>query len=145
MRSGICPDGWDDSKSPVPSPHVALFAREDLVMVRAPISEPGRYYDDTRTIVLRQGLLLERERQVLWHELTHADRGDEDGHTDLAVERLVERLAAERAMPWSSIEWAWRTAVDMSEMAGLLRLPEEWVHFRIKHLEPERKSMLRVA
>ena len=112
--------------------------------MREPIEEPGRYYDELDTIVLRSGMLLEDERRYLWHELVHAERRDRAGHTDAQVERVVEREAAERAMPWPSIEWAWRRASDMSEMAGLLRLPEVWVHFRIKHLGPDRKALLRV-
>lgn len=114
-------------------------------MMRQPIDVPGRYYDEAETIVLRSGLLIEQERRYLWHELVHAERRDRVGHTDAGVERLVERQAAERAMPWVSIEWAWREASDMSEMAELLKLPEEWVHFRIMRLGRDQKAMLRVA
>lgn len=113
-------------------------------MVRESIDSTGRYYDDHETIVLRSGLMLEQERRVLWHELAHAERRDRAGHTDAAVERLVERQAAENAMPWSSIEWAWSEATDLTEMAGLLRLPEEWVHFRLMGLHPARKARLRL-
>lgn len=113
-------------------------------MMRQPIADPGRYYDGSETIVLRTGMLIEQERRYLWHEIVHAERRDRSGHTDAQVERLVERQAAERAMPWLSIERAWRLSQDMSEMAGLLKLPEEWVHFRIMHLAPEQKALLRV-
>lgn len=113
-------------------------------MVRAPIAEPGRYYAEHHTIVLRSGLLLEQERRYLWHEVIHSDRGDRVGHTDAAVERLVEREAAERAMPWSSLWWAWEQSTDLTDVAGLLKLPEDWVWFRVKNLSTDHKAMLRV-
>jgi hypothetical protein len=118
--------------------------RTDLVLLRRPIDKPGRYYDEARAIVMRRGLLLEEERRYLWHELEHADRRDTSGHNDAAVERLVERRAAETAMPWGSILWAWAQAQDLTEMAGLLKLPEEWVHFRLTGLHPAQKALLRV-
>jgi hypothetical protein len=111
----------------VPSPWVALAARTDLNLVRAAISSQGRYYDRHRTIVMRDDLLIEEERRHLWHELVHADRQDRVGHMDAKVERLVDRRAAENAMPWESIRWAWDQATDLTEMAGLLKLPEDWV------------------
>lgn len=113
-------------------------------MLRQPIEGPGRYYDDAETIVLRSGLLLEQERRYLWHELAHAERRDRVGHTDAKVERLVERHAAENAMPWQSIQWAWNEATDLTEMASLLKLPEDWVHFRLMNLHPARKAQLQV-
>lgn len=113
-------------------------------MLRAGIDKPGRYYDEERAIVMRAGLSLEDERRYLWHELVHSDRRDRAGHTDAKVERLVERHAAENAMPWSSVEWAWGQATDMTEMADLLKLPEEWVHFRLRILHPGRKAMLKL-
>lgn len=114
-------------------------------MLRAPIDSPGRYYDDVRTIVLRSGMLLEEERRHLWHEVVHSDRRDRAGHTDAGVERVVEREAAERAMPWSSLWWAWEQATDLTEVAGLLRLPEDWVWQRVNDLPGDHKAMLRVG
>lgn len=90
-------------------------------------------------------MLIEEERRHLWHELVHADRGDEACHTDSKVERVVDRHAAESAMPWSSIEWAWGQAVDLTEMAGMLKLPEDWVHGRLMALHPAQKASLRVS
>lgn len=139
-----CPSGWRSSRSEVPNPWVALAARPHLVLVRAPIDTPGRYYDDHRTIVLRSGLLLREERRYLWHELLHADRRDKACHNDAQSERVVERHAAENAMPWESVQWAWSKAVDLSEMAEMLKLPEDWVWFRLKHLHPAQKALLRV-
>lgn len=121
-----------------------MAAREHLHLIRAGIAEPGRYYDEHRSIVIRSGLLLEQERRVLWHELVHADRRDRAGHTDDKVERLVDRHAAENAMPWVSIEWAWNQSTDLTEMADLLKLPEDWVHFRLMNLHPAQKALLRV-
>lgn len=109
------------------------------------IDKPGRYYHDGRHIVIRSGLLIEEERRYLWHELVHADRGDIAGHTDAKVERLVERHAAEAAMPWCSVEWAWSEAVDLTDMAGMLKLPEEWVHWRLMNLHPAQKALLRLS
>lgn len=94
--------------------------------------------------MIRTGLLLVEERRYLWHELAHADRRDVEGHNDARVERVVERHAAENAMPWESIAWAWRHSCDLSEMAGLLKLPEDWVWFRLKNLHPARKARLRL-
>lgn len=91
---------------------------------------------------MRVGLLLEEERRYLWHELAHADRRDRDGHNDPRVERIVERHAAENAMPWPSLSWAWHESTDLPEMAGLLKLPEEWVVFRLASLHPARKAAL---
>lgn len=112
--------------------------------MRHQIAEPGRYYDSARTIVMRTGLRIEDERRYLWHEIVHADRRDTAGHTDDKVERLVDRHAAENAMPWCSIEWAWEQATDLTEMAGLLKLPEDWVHLRLMSLHPAQKASLRV-
>lgn len=94
---------------------------------------------------MRKGLLVEEERRYLWHELVHADRRDRDWHTDAEVERVVDRHAAENAMPWVSIEWAWHEATDLPEMAGLLKLPEDWVYQRLMSLHPARKALLRLS
>jgi hypothetical protein len=128
----------------VPSPWVALEARGDINMMRLPIPTQGRYYDEQRTIVMRTGLTIEEERRHLWHELVHADRRDRAGHTDAKAERLVDRHAAENAMPWCSIEWAWGQATDLTEMAGLLKLPEDWVWMRLRNLHPAQKALLKV-
>lgn len=143
--SGACPNGWRGSKSLVPSPwEVAASYGDDLKLVRIALDDTGRYYDESRTIVLRAGALLEEERRILWHELAHAARRDTVGHTDDRVERLVERHAAENAMPWVSIVAAWDLAADLTEMAGLLKLPEAWVYWRLTNLHPAQKAALRV-
>lgn len=121
-----------------------MRARADLQLVRHQIAQTGRYYDAHRTIVVRSGLLLEEERRVLWHELEHADRRDRACDTDARVERIVDRHAAENAMPWCSIRDAWERSTDMDELAGLLKLPVEWVHHRILSLHPARKAQLKI-
>lgn len=112
-------------------------------MVRLPIPEPARYYDSRRSIVLRTGLLLEEERRYLWHELVHADRRDQACHGSIAVETGVEREAARRAMPLASLLWAFRLEWQRHQVAGLLKLPEEWVQFRLDTAHPAERSRLR--
>lgn len=114
-------------------------------MVRAAIAEPGRYYHDDHTIVLRKGLLLEQERHVLWHELVHADREDEYCNTDWRVEASVEREAAHRAMPLLALEWAAGAAQDWFEFVDLLKLPDEWVRFRMDIAHPAETRLVHDA
>lgn len=91
---------------------------------------------------MRTGLLIEEQRRHLWHEIVHADRRDTHGHTDGAVERVVDRHAAENAMPWESLWWAWNEADDVGGMAALLKLPEDWLRYRLNYLHPRRKIQL---
>jgi hypothetical protein len=112
-------------------------------MTRLPIREPGRYYDSRRAIVLRTGLLLEEERRYLWHELVHADRRDRACHGSIAAEVSVEREAARRAMPMSSLLWALGLEWQRHLVAGLLKLPEDWVQFRLHTAHPTEKNRLR--
>lgn len=114
-----------------------------MKMIRARISEPGRYYESHRTIVLRSGALLVDERRALWHELGHCRRRDRACDTDAAIERLVDRQAAEDAMPWVSIKAAWRLSSDMDELAELLKAPVDWVHLRLANLHPGLRAQLR--
>jgi len=111
--------------------------------VRLPIPEPGRYYDGRGAIVLRKGMLLEEQRRHLWHELVHADRGDVACHGSTAVEMSVEREAARRAMPVSSLLWAFGLEWQRHMVAGSLRLPEEWVQFRLDIAHPAERVRLR--
>lgn len=120
------------------------FHGDDLLLLRKKIAEPGRYYAAQRTIVVRSGLLIEEERRVLWHELRHHARGDRACDTTNADERIVERQAAEDAMPWVSIVAAWEIATDLDEMADLMKLPIEWVHTRLLALHPGLKAQLRI-
>ncbi|WP_224279061.1 hypothetical protein [Nocardioides lacusdianchii] len=112
-------------------------------MIRLPIAEPGRYYHGRRAIVLRSGMLLEDERRYLWHELVHADRNDRACHGSIAAEVSVEREAARRAMPMSSLLWAFQLEWQRHLVASLLKLPEEWVQFRLHAAHPAEKNQLR--
>lgn len=116
----------------------------EVKMVRAQIAEPGRYYDAHRTIVLRTGQLLVDERRALWHELGHCRRRDRACDTDEAVERLVDRQAAEDAMPWVSIKNAWSMATDLDEAADLLKAPPDWLHLRLVNLHPVLLAQLQI-
>lgn len=127
----------------MPNPWVALRARPDLLLLRAWISEPGRYYDSERAIVMRRGLLLCEERRYLWHELVHADRRDRACHMDDRVEGSVDREAVRRAIPTSSLEWAWPRADHWCDLADLLKLPEGWVRWRWQISAPYEKALLR--
>lgn len=139
----ICRDGWRTSNSRVPNPWVALAARPHLNLLRAPIAEPGRYYADLATIVLRTGLLLCEERRHLWHELVHADRQDRACESSARVERSVDREAARRALPLSSLLWAFGTAATHAEVVEMLKLPADWIQFRLRTAHPAEKAAVR--
>jgi hypothetical protein len=121
---------------------VALVARSDLALHRAAISEPARYYDGERAIVVRRGLLLAEERRYLWHELVHADRRDRSCNVDQRTEVSVDREAVRRAIPTSSLTWAAGKAQDWPEMADLLKLPEHWVRWRVQIAHPAERGLL---
>lgn len=129
-------------KSVVPNPWMALAARPHLNLVRANIAEPARYYHGHQTIVVRKGLLLAEERRYLWHELVHADRGDEVCHTTAKMEHSVDREAAQRAMPLCSLEWAGERAWDWHEFVELLKVPAPFVKFRMRIAHPAEKTTL---
>lgn len=122
---------------------MALKARPYLSLARLPIPDPGRYYDSHRAIVLRNGMLLEEQRHHLWHELVHADRRDLMCHGSKAVEDSVEREAAQRAMPLRSLLWAFGLEWQRHLVAGLLRLPEGFVQFRLDIAHPAERVRLR--
>jgi hypothetical protein len=130
----------------VPDPWAEL-ARLDLVLLRQPIPQAGRYYRDERAIVLRSGLLLVQERAVLWHELVHAERGDarcDDPYFDSDQERSVEREAARRAMPFADLLEAGRGATSYAEVADSLKTTEALLHVRLHTLHPaERAALIR--
>jgi hypothetical protein len=130
MTSGHCLSGWRGSSSKVPNPWIALAARPDLTLVRAAISEPGRYYDGERSIVVRKGLLISEERRHLWHEIVHADRRDRFGHSSPGVEVYVERAAVKLAIPFRSLQWGCYQTETIHGLSEILKLPREWVEFR---------------
>lgn len=116
----------------------------DVNLIRARIPEPGRYYHRERTIVLRRGLLLEEERRYLWHEVVHAIRGDEEcsGWLRGKMERSVEREAARRAMPGRVLETAMGASVSWHDFAGRMKVPEEWVRFRLEIAHPSERLLV---
>lgn len=132
----------------VPDPW-AFLARElpDVRLLREPIAEPGRYYDTHRVIVLRKGMKLEAERRYLWHELVHATRRDErcGGWLKTKVEASVEREAAQRAMPFAALEHHLERASSWHDFVWHMKVPEEWVRFRLDIAHPAEKALLERA
>lgn len=133
--------------SGVPDPWAVLRQMRDVVMLRQPIAEPGRYYHGRRAIVLRSGRSLEEERRFLWHELVHAERGDTecDGDPAAAIERRVEREAACRAMPLGVMERRLALASGWDDFVWHMKVPEQWVRFRLSHTLPAERVRLQRA
>lgn len=129
----------------VPDPW-AFLLRElpDVNLIRAAIPEPGRYYHRERVIVMRSGLLLEEERRYLWHEVVHAVRGDEacSGWLRAKMERAVEREAARRAMPARVLAAGMAASVGWHDFAGRMKVPEEWVRFRLEIAHPSERELV---
>ncbi|SDP49706.1 hypothetical protein SAMN04489867_2662 [Pedococcus dokdonensis] len=117
----------------MPDPWSVLGEMRDVVLLRQPIVEPGRYYHSRRAIVLRSGRSLEEERCSLWHELVHAERGDTvcTGWVASATERWVEREAARRAMPLAVMERRLAVASDWDDFVWHMKVPDRWVRFRL--------------
>ena len=138
--------GWRTGRSSlVPSPWVALSARADVTLVRSRIAEPGRYYHRYRTIVLRAGLLLAEERRYLWHELVHADRGDTACDTNWRVEAVVEREAVRRALPLTALTSVFEYATSHEEAVEQLKVPDDWIQFRLDGLTVTERTAVRAA
>ena len=132
-------------ESAVPDPW-AVLANDfpDVVLLRLPIEEPGRYYDDQRAIVLRESLTIEAERRYLWHELVHARRRDSrwEGWLRDRREQSVEREAARWAMPQGAIVAAMERSATWHDLVWHLKVPESWVLFRLERLHPAERTML---
>lgn len=77
----------------------ALAGLDDVVLLRAPIAELGRYYDGVRAIVLREDLPAEQEQAVLWHEVLHARRRDTAAALTQQEHDTIDREAYLRATP----------------------------------------------
>lgn len=92
--------------------------------------------------MLRAGLSLTEERRYLWHELVHADRGDEPCHASDVNERRVDREAARRAMPLKSLVWAASQAQTWTELADLLRAPEDFLRLRWATAHPAERHLV---
>lgn len=134
-----------NDKLGVPDPWSELAAHPGLILVRAPIAEPGRYYDAHKCIVIRKGMLLEQERRYLWHELVHADRHDQEcsGWLSQSQERSVDREAAKRAMPYLVLERVMGDAVTWADLVDQMKVPEQWVRFRLDICPPGERSTLK--
>lgn len=126
-----------------------MLARDfpDVVLLRLPIEEPGRYYDGERAIVLRDSLSIEAERRYLWHELAHARRRDSrcEGWLRERMEQSVEREAARWAMPVQSLEVAMSRAATWHDFVWQLKVPEAWVRFRLGRLHPAEAALVERA
>lgn len=128
----------------VPDPWRLLHEHlPDVVLLRRPIAEPGRYYDEQRAIVLRKGLSLEAERRYLWHEIVHAIRRDRAcaGFLGDKVERSVEREAARRAMPASAVRHGLERAATWHDFCWHMKVPEQWVRFRVSIAHPAERAI----
>lgn len=128
-------------------PWKALRERPDLVLLRAPIAERGRYYHRLRTIVVRAGLLLVEERATLWHELVHAERGDEPcvGRDQRRMEAACHREAARRSIDIRDLADAMCWSDDEHEQADQLKTTVEYLQIRKdpRHLHPAERAFLR--
>ncbi len=127
-------------------PWKALRERPDINLVRAPIAERGRYYHRLRTIVIRTGMLIVQERATLWHELVHADRGDEspcDPHLDQRQELWCAKAAARAAIPIEDLADALLWSSYLDEQADQLKTTPETVQIRLDHLHPSERGYLK--
>lgn len=128
----------------VPNPWVVL-EQSDLLLVRWPIAQRGRYYHHKRTIVVRRGLLLVEERAVLWHELVHARRGDLRccmTYFAESQERSVDREAARWAMPLPAMLAAYQWARCDAEAADELKTTQALLDVRLKAMHPSERAAL---
>lgn len=101
----------------------------------------GRYYHRLRAIVLRRGMSIVEQRVTLWHELVHAERGDETclpkyEHTQ------VEREAARRAIVLEDLADALLWSQDPAEVADQLKVTEDLLRVRLDHLHPAERGYL---
>ncbi|MCW2545387.1 MAG: hypothetical protein JWM40_2939 [Frankiales bacterium] len=126
---------------------MALGERRDLLLLRAPIPERGRYYHRLRAIVVRAGLLIVEERATLWHELVHAERGDEhcEGRDHLRQEARCHREAARRSIDLRDLADAMCWSDDEHEQADQLKTTVEYLRIRLdpRHLHPAERAYLR--
>jgi hypothetical protein len=127
----------------VTDPWAALRERPHLQLLVAPIPETGRYYHRLRTIVLRSGMLLAEQRATLWHELVHADRGDEPcGDHDARQELSCHREAARRAIDLHDLADAVCWSDSHEEQAEQLKTTVDLLETRLHHLHPSERGYL---
>lgn len=124
-------------------PWRALDQRPHLLLLRAPISERGRYYHHLGAIVVRSGMLVVEERSTLWHELVHAERGDEHCEAFGArQERWCMREAARRAIDVRALADAVMWSDHPHEVADQLKVTPELLQVRLDHLHPAERGLL---
>lgn len=116
-----------------------------LHLVRWDIPELGRFYPDSRCIVVRAGLTLVEERSVLWHELVHVETGDltcDDPWLSGKQEAGCVREAARRAIPIESLALAKCWSDDVHELADELKVIPSMVTTRLSYLHPSERGVL---
>ena len=98
------------------------------------------YTDGVENIWILDGLTVAERRCTLTHELIHLERGD-TGHQSDKVERLVEREAARRLIPFDNLlEADW--AQPLEKIADDLWVDEATLEVRLATLsEPERSRL----
>lgn len=115
-----------------------VLASTDLLLIRWPIPELGRYYHRERLIVVRRGLMIVQERAVLFHELVHARRGDL--YCSDKTDRSVDREAARWAMPTAVLLEAFVGARSYAEVADALKTTELLLQVRLGSLHPSERA-----
>lgn len=130
----------------VPNPWTELAREGDLILLRLPIADWGRYYHEQRAIVIRSGIGVREERAVLWHELVHARRGDRgcgDMVLSARVEARVDREAARLAIPLGDLAAALRWTRDPDELAEELKTTTRLLRVRAADLDADERARLR--
>lgn len=122
----------------IPDPWEWLASMGDVCLLRDRIPQRGRYYHSRRVIIVREGLRLCEERAVLWHELVHADRGDET--CTGKEEASVDREASRRAMPWSVLRWGLANSTSDHDLVDLMKVDERLVKIRFQCLHPAERA-----
>lgn len=91
--------------------------------------------------MLRRGLSLVEQRSVLWHELVHAERGDE--HCSDKTERCrIDREAARRAIDLYDLADAMCWSEHHDEQADQLKVTPHLLRVRLDSLHPSERGYL---
>ncbi len=133
----------------VPNPWMVLRDHHpDVLLLRLPIGERGRYYHDRQAIVVRTGLRIVEERTTLWHELQHVRKGDTkpcDEALAARQELICMREAAREAIPLAPLCHVARWTDQLGEAADELKVTSELLAVRIKWLHPAERGALQRA
>lgn len=98
--------------------------------------------------MVRAGLLLVQERAVLWHELVHAERGDErcvSASQSARQEASADREAARRSLPLEAVLAAVVASPDYVQAADLLHTLPDVLALRLQTMQPAEKAALRAV